>query len=92
MNDSDTFLLLYTYVPDMAARRGPFRDAHLTRIRAEQDAGHVIMAGALGAPATGGAIVWRGVGEDHIEQFAAVDPYVQAGLVTERRIERWTLV
>jgi uncharacterized protein YciI len=83
MNDSDTF---------RAHRRGPYRDAHLARIRAEQDAGHVVMAGALGTPPAGGAIAWRGVGEDHIERFAAADPYVKAGLVTERRIERWTLV
>ncbi len=43
-------LLLYEYVQDMAHRRGPFREAHLERIRAEQAAGRVVMAGALGDP------------------------------------------
>ena len=92
MAEEETYLLLYTYVEDMAQRRGPHRDAHLSAIRAEQEAGRVIMAGALGMPPTGGAIVWRGVSREDIERFAAGDPYVRAGLVTERRVEPWTLV
>lgn len=92
MADDDTLLLLYTYVPDMAQRRGPHRDGHLARIRAEQEAGRVTLAGALGDPPTGGAIVWRGVSEQDVQRFVEGDPYVQAGLVTDHRIERWTLV
>jgi uncharacterized protein len=92
MSDTETYLLLYTYVDDMADRRGPYREAHLERIRAEKDAGRVVMAGALGSPATGGAIVWQGVSREEIERFTAVDPYVEAGLVTAQRIEPWTLV
>ena len=48
MTENATYLLLYTYVADMADRRGPYRDAHLERIRAEREAGRVILAGALG--------------------------------------------
>jgi uncharacterized protein YciI len=92
MPDADTYLLLYTYVPDMADRRGPHREAHLAGIRAEQDAGRIVMAGALGNPPTGGAIAWRGVTPEEIEQFTLADPYVQNGLVTAKRIERWNLV
>lgn len=92
MADAETHLLLYTYVPDIADRRGPYREEHLARLRAHKDAGRVVMAGALGDPPNGGAIVWRGVGPDEIERFAAEDPYVTAGLVTARRIEPWTLV
>jgi uncharacterized protein len=92
MSDPETYLLLYTYVEDMAARRGPYRDAHLERIRAEKDAGRVIMAGALGSPPTGGALVWRGVSREEIERFTAADPYVEAGLVSAQRIEPWALV
>lgn len=89
----ETHLLLYAYVDDMANRRGPHRDAHLARIRAEQEAGRVIMAGAFGSPQpTGAAIVWRGVTPDHIQAFVDADPYVTAGLVTAHRIERWNLV
>ena len=97
MADEDTYLLLYSYVDDMAERRGPHREAHLAGIRAEQEAGRIVMAGALGtpptgAPPTGGAIAWRGVTPEYIEQFTAADPYVRAGLVTSQRIERWNLV
>jgi uncharacterized protein YciI len=76
----------------MAQRRGPHREAHLAAIRAEQEAGRVTMAGALGRPPTGGAIVWRGVSLQDVERFVAADPYVRAGLVTAHRIEPWTLV
>jgi uncharacterized protein YciI len=92
MADDDTYLLLYTYVEDMADRRGPHREGHLARIRSEQEAGRILMAGAVGTPPTGGAIVWRGVTREDIERFTAADPYVEAGLVTEQRIEPWTLV
>ena len=92
MADDETYLLLYSYVEDMAQRRGPYREAHLAGIRAEQEAGRIIMAGALGTPPTGGALVFRGVAPEYVEQFTAADPYVQAGLVTAQRIERWNLV
>jgi len=92
MADQDTYLLLYTYVEDMAERRGPYRDEHLAKIRAAVDAGHITMAGALGTPPTGGAMVWTGVTPEDIERFTAADPYVINGLVTAQRIERWNLV
>ena len=85
-------LLLYQYVDDMVDRRAPHREAHLERIRAEQSAGTVTLAGALGNPPTGGAIVFKGVERDHVEQFVAGDPYVQAELVTSWRVEPWGLV
>jgi uncharacterized protein len=85
-------ILLYEYVEDMAERRGPHREAHLARIKAEQEAGHVTLAGALGDPPHAGAIVFEGVDKSHIEAFTKADPYVQAGLVTGQRIEPWRLV
>ncbi len=88
----DHFLLLYVYVDGMAERRGPFREPHLDHIRAEQAAGRVIMAGALGTPPTGGAMVFRGVELDYVERFVAADPYVEAGLVLSYRVEPWNLI
>ncbi len=85
-------LLIYEYVSDIADRRGPHREAHLGRIRAEQDAGRVVMAGALGSPPNGGAMVFRGVGREHVEAFVAADPYVAAGLVPSWRVQSWHLV
>ena len=76
----------------MADRRAPYREAHLGRIRAEKDAGRIVMAGALGDPPHGGALVFAGVGPDEIEAFARADPYMEAGLITAWRVERWNLV
>jgi uncharacterized protein YciI len=92
MSDEDTYLLLYTYVDDMADRRGPYREAHLAAIRAERAAGRITLAGALGTSPSGGAIVFTGVTPDDVEAFTAADPYVVNGLVTSQRIERWNLI
>lgn len=85
------YMLIYSYVPDMAERRAPFRDAHLRRIMIERDTGHLALAGAFDPP-TGGAIVFRGVDRDHVEAFVAADPYRHAGLITDYRIERWNIL
>ena len=90
--DVGHLLLLYDYVEDMGSRRGPYRADHLARIAAEQEAGRVVMAGALGDPPAGAAIVFRGVSPGFVEEFVRADPYVLAGLVTQWRVERWSLV
>jgi uncharacterized protein len=93
MADPDThYMLLYEYVEDILERRAPHREAHLARIRAEREAGRLVMAGALGDPPHAGALVFRGVDPERIEAFADSDPYVGAGLVTSRRIDLWRLV
>ena len=85
-------VLFYEYVKDMLERRDPYREAHLARIHSERDAGRIVMAGALGDPPSGAAIVFRDVAAEEIEVFARDDPYVQAELVTAWRVEPWRLV
>ena len=85
-------LLHYDYVQDMSSRRGPYREAHLARIASEREAGRVVMAGALGDPPRGAAIVFRHVDAEFVERFARGDPYVEAGLVPRWHVERWYLV
>jgi uncharacterized protein YciI len=85
-------ILFYDYVPDVAERRGPYRDAHLARIGSERQAGRIVMAGALGSPPHGAVIVFADTSPEQIEEFALGDPYVEAGLVTARRIEPYTVV
>jgi len=89
---ADHHILFYDYVAEIGERRGPYREAHLARIADEREAGRIVMAGALGDPPHGAAIVFRGVDADQIERFADADPYVRAGLVTDRRIVLWKLV
>ena len=52
-------LLLYEYVDDIIERRGPYRDAHLALLPQLKDSGTVLMAGSLGDPVTGAAIVFN---------------------------------
>jgi uncharacterized protein YciI len=85
-------ILFYDYVDDMAERRGPYREAHLARVGEERAAGRVVMAGALGDPPHGAAIVFKDAGETEIEAFVRSDPYVDAGLVTGWRTEFWNVV
>jgi uncharacterized protein YciI len=44
------------------------------------------------ADMSGGAMVFRGVDSEHVEAFVGGNPYVEAGLVTSHRVERWNLV
>jgi uncharacterized protein len=83
-------MLFYEYVGDILERREPFRDAHLAELRAGKDAGRILMAGPLGDPPHGAAIVFADQGA--AEQFAQADPYVINGLVTAWHVEPWTLV
>lgn len=86
-------ILFYDYVDDVLERRGPHRPAHLDHIMAEKRAGRVVMAGALGDPPHGGAMVFGpGVDPARIEQFVETDPYRLAGLVKAWRIEPWNVV
>lgn len=84
------YLLLCDYVEDVLERRGPHREAHLRGIRAGLDDGRILMAGPLGDPPTGAAIVFAD--RDAAEAFARADPYVTGGVVTSWRVEAWTLV
>lgn len=85
-------ILFYDYVEDVLERRGPYREAHLAAIRAEREAGRVVMAGAIGDPPYGAVIVFGDGEHSSIEAFARSDPYVQAGLVSAWRVEPWNVV
>jgi hypothetical protein len=93
MTDADTtYLLLYDYVENMLERRVPHRDAHMAAIKDQRDAGRIVIAGPLGDPPTGAAIVFRGVDREYVEAFVKGDPYVGAELVTAWRIQLWQAV
>ncbi len=86
-------ILFYDYVPDVLERRGPFREEHLARIRTWREDGRIVMAGAVGDPPHGAAIVFaEGVDPEEIEGFASEDPYVTGGIVAGRRVEPWSVV
>jgi uncharacterized protein YciI len=92
MNDDTWHILFYDYVEDIGEKRAPHREAHLAHIRAAREAGKLELAGALGDPIRGGALVFRGCARSEIEAFAGDDPYMRAGLITSWRVEPWKLV
>ena len=81
-------ILFYEYVPDMLERRDPHREGHVALIKRWNEEGRVAIAGALGDPVNGGAIVLRADDpQAAAEEFVAEDPYQPAGLVTGWRVE-----
>jgi uncharacterized protein YciI len=80
-------ILVYDYVPDVAQRRGPHREAHLELLRELHAAGDCVMAGAVGDPPRGALLVFRS--PEAAQAFVGRDPYVAAGLVTGHRVEPW---
>jgi uncharacterized protein len=85
-------ILFYDYVEDILERRGPHREAHLANIAGKRESGQIVMAGPINDPPTGAAIVFKGEDPAVAEAFANEDPYVQAGLVTEWRVELWNVL
>lgn len=82
------YLLFYEYVEGMLERREPHRQAHLERIDVERAAGRILFSGPFDPP-TGAVIGFADAGREHVEAFAAGDPYAQAGLITSWRVERF---
>ena len=84
------YILFYDYVSDVLERRAPHRDAHLAQIRAAKDDGRILMAGPLGDPPHGAAIVFTD--RASAEAFPESDPYVTNGLVTDWQVDSWAVV
>jgi hypothetical protein len=86
-------LLVYEYVEEeVVARRAPHRAAHIALVREGLAAGRILMAGALGDPPHGGALVFASEDPADAARFAEADPYVTSGLVRAWRVEPWDVV
>jgi uncharacterized protein YciI len=86
------WLLLYDVVDDYVERRAPFRDRHLAHAQAAHERGELVLAGALADPADGAVLVFRADTAEVAEAFAAADPYVLEGVVTDWVVRAWTVV
>ena len=86
------YLLMYDVVDDYADRRTPFRKDHIALARDAVERGELVLGGALGQPADGVALLFRGSSPKAAEAFAASDPYVKNGIVTRWRVREWTTV
>jgi uncharacterized protein YciI len=86
------YLMFYEVADDYAEKRMPFRAAHIAYARKAVARGDLVLGGALGSPADGAVLVFRGSTPAVAEAFAAGDPYVVNGLVRKWRVREWTTV
>jgi uncharacterized protein len=86
------WLLMYDLAEDYLERRPPLRPVHLALAKAAEQAGALVLAGALDDPADQAVLVFRADDPEVIEEFVRNDPYVEEGLVTSWRIRRWNVV
>ena len=86
------YLMFYEFAPDYLERRGQFRAEHLRLAWEAHARGELILAGALAEPVDGGVLLFRCDSPEVAEDFAAADPYVTNGLVTDYRVRVWTTV
>ena len=86
------YLLNYDYVPDILTRREPHRAEHLQTLKSYQERDELVLAGAVGEPVSGATFVFKVNSAAMVQAFVDSDPYVANQLVTEYRIEPWTVV
>jgi uncharacterized protein YciI len=86
------FLLFYQFVPDYLERRPLHRAEHLRLAWQAHGRGELLLAGALAEPADAAVLLFEGDDDAAARAFAAADPYVKAGLVTQWSVRPWTTV
>ena len=86
------YLMFYDVGDDYAAKRMPFRAAHIAYARKAVARGDLVLGGALAGPVDGAVLVFRGSSPAVADAFAAADPYVVNGVVREWRVREWTTV
>ena len=85
-------VLTYDYVENIVERRAPHREAHLAHASRWRDRGAIVMAGAVGDPPYGALFVMDVGDAGEVREFVEQDPYVAAGLVTDWKVEPWSVV
>jgi uncharacterized protein len=86
------WLLFYEGGADYVEKRQPYRGDHLAAAKAAVARGELLHGGALGDPPTGSVLSFLGDTAEVAENFARNDPYVTNGVVTNWRVERWSVV
>jgi uncharacterized protein len=87
------YLLFYDKAANYAERQAPWTAAHLAYLQEAVRQGKLLLAGSLGDPVDGSAVLL--VKADciaEVEALAAADPYVVGGIVCRWRIRNWQTV
>ncbi|HYX52667.1 MAG TPA: YciI-like protein [Candidatus Limnocylindrales bacterium] len=86
------YLLFYEVSDDYLARRGEFREAHLSAACQANARGDLVLGGALANPADTAILLFKGDSPKVAEDFASADPYVNNGLVKRWYVREWNTV
>ena len=86
------YLLIYDLAPDYLERRGEFRDEHLKMAWDANEAGDLMLGGALQNPADQAYLLFEGETPEPAEEFARHDPYVKNGIVKNWEVRPWMTV
>lgn len=86
------YLLAYHVSADYLERRQEFRAAHLELAWQSVERGELLLGGAMGDPISGAMLLFSADSPEIPEAFAAADPYVKNGLVTQWRVIPWNTV
>jgi len=86
------YILFYKTVENYIERRAPYREEHLNLAMEAHQKGSLMLGGALGNPADGAILIFKGDSPEVAEDFVKRDPYVSNGLITEWTIREWNVV
>jgi uncharacterized protein YciI len=86
------YLLFYEVSDDYLARRGEFRESHLSGAWVAHTRGELVLGGALANPADTAILLFKGDSPKVAEDFATADPYVKNGLVKRWYVREWNTV
>ena len=86
-----TFMLTYSYVPDMERRRQTYRAAHLTNLEAARDRGFLKFAGAFTDPVDGAILLVEADNAGQVFDWIATDPYNHDSLIRTATVRELTL-
>jgi uncharacterized protein len=84
--------LKYDYVPDILAKRDPYRAEHLAAAKKKAEEGKLVIAGALAEPVDGACFIFKGMTTAEVEGFVKSDPYFKAGLITAYAVRPYLAV
>jgi uncharacterized protein YciI len=84
-------VITYNFVPNFFQKRAQFRSEHLNHLANYQKNGLIAAGGAFSGLPERGIILFRGSFEK-AREFVSSDPFYFNKLVTDCRIDEWTVV
>jgi len=86
------YALFYKTIDNYLERRAAFREEHLKLATIAYDKGILVMAGAFSDPVDTAMLIFKCNDLKTVQDYAANDPYVKNGLITNWYVRPWTVV